>query len=156
MTTATPIDSLRDEQQTMRELLELMQQEQQHLMAVDVEQLNQVTVRKGELVSRMAALALARHQALAAAGHSAGEEGMAPWLAECGQTAAAPLWQELLGMTRKAKELNRVNGMLINKHMAHTQGALAALRPAATENASVYGPSGKHVAARQSGRFVVG
>jgi flagella synthesis protein FlgN len=53
----------------------------------------------------------------------------------------------LLAHTREAKELNRINGMLINRQMGHTQGALQTLRAA-----PVYGPS-DHTSSGPGRRF---
>jgi flagella synthesis protein FlgN len=80
---------------------------------------------------------------------------MEPWLAVGGSDELRAQWNHLLDMTREAKELNRVNGMLVNKQLAHTQGMLNALRPAAA-GAGVYGPAGQAVPTGPSRRFVVG
>lgn len=141
MSAVTPISSLREEQQLITSLLDVLRQEQAHLIVADIAALSAITPAKTALVQRMTLLAGQRHRALGAAGLSAGEAGMEPWLARGGDTQARALWQELLAQTRAAKELNRINGMLINRHMGHTQGALDALRPKAKAN-SFYGPSG--------------
>ena len=155
----SPITTLRDEQRLIASLVELMQQEQQFLVSADSDGLATSTVQKSALVQQMAALAARRHQALGAAGFAAGEAGMEPWLAACeaADPAAGAQWRDLLAHTRAAKELNRVNGMLINKQMTHTQVALNAMRtPAGGLDAGVYGPSGKTSAGGPSRRFVVG
>jgi flagellar biosynthesis protein FlgN len=141
---ATPIDSLQEEHKVMGALLDILKQEQQHLVAADIEGLTELTAEKSALVAQMAALANARHSALGAAGFLAQEAGMADWIAALNDDVATQLWQNLLADTHQAKELNRINGMLINKHMSHTQGALQALRPQATAANSLYGPSGSH------------
>jgi flagella synthesis protein FlgN len=80
---------------------------------------------------------------------------MEPWLAVGGSDELRAQWNSLLDLTREAKELNRVNGMLVNKQLAHTQGMLNELRPAAA-GAGVYGPGGQALGSGPSRRFVVG
>jgi flagella synthesis protein FlgN len=148
---------LRDEQRLITSLVELMKQEQQFLVGADSDGLDKTTVQKSAMVQQMAALAGQRHLALGAAGFAAGEAGMEPWLAAAGDIHAAALWRDLLERTRAAKELNRVNGMLINKQMTHTQVVLNAMRtPAGGADAGVYGPSGQAAAGGPSRRYVVG
>jgi len=158
----SPITTLRDEQRLITSLVELMKQEQQLLVSADSDGLATITVQKSALVQQMAVLAGQRYRALGAAGFAAGEAGMEPWLAagcsaDNADGAADALWRALLAHTRAAKELNRVNGMLINKQMTHTQVALNAMRtPAGGLDAGVYGPSGQTAAGGPSRRFVVG
>ncbi|MDB5916833.1 MAG: hypothetical protein JWR40_1067 [Massilia sp.] len=155
MTSLTTI--LRDEQRLITSLVELMKQEQQFLVKADSDGLETITAQKSALVQQMSALSSQRHLALGAAGFAAGEAGMEPWLAACRDDDAAALWRDLLERTRAAKELNRVNGMLINKQMTHTQVVLNAMRtPAGGNDPGVYGPSGQAAAGGPSRRFVVG
>ena len=163
----SPITTLRDEQRLITSLVELMKQEQRFLISADSDGLTTITVQKSALVQQMATLAGQRYRALGAAGFAAGEAGMEPWLAACRSTDdtvddnpddnADALWRALLAHTRAAKELNRVNGMLINKQMTHTQAVLNAMRtPAGGLDGGVYGPSGQTAAGGPSRRFVVG
>lgn len=151
----SPLTSLGEEHAAMSSLLALIQQEQAQLVVMDVDTLSDLTARKNLLVNRIAGLSAKRHQALAAAGCAAREDGMTAWLAQNAAGDAAALWSDLLAMTREAKELNRINGMLINKHLVHTQSALQALRPAAA-GASTYGPSGQTMSGPSSHRVVIG
>ncbi|NRR30080.1 flagellar protein FlgN [Oxalobacteraceae bacterium] len=156
MQSVSPMNSLRGEQTLMTSLLEVLKQEQAHLIAADIEGLTALTVEKTVLVNQMAVLASQRHSALGAAGYPAQESGMDAWLAASGDSDAPALWHEVLALTQEAKELNRINGMLINRHMSHTQGALNALRPQ-TQNANhFYGPSGIATTSTPSRGFIVG
>lgn len=152
----SPLASLREEHVAMSSLLALIQREQGQLVVMDVDLLGALTTSKNLLVNQISALSVGRHAALAAAGFAPREDGMTAWLqqADAGDEANA-LWTALLAMTREAKELNRVNGMLINKHLVHTQSALQALRPAAS-GANTYGPSGQTMSGPSSGRVVIG
>lgn len=157
MTLASPNSTLATEQQLVGSLVELMQQEQDLLIKADAEGLAALMPQKSELVQQLAGLAGERHKALGAAGFAAAESGMEPWLAASGAPDARTQWEHLLALTAQAKELNRVNGMLINKQLAHTRTALGTLRtPGVAPEAGVYGPGGQTVGGGPSKRFVVG
>jgi flagella synthesis protein FlgN len=156
MAIASPGATLRDEQQLIGSIVELMKTEQQLLISADADGLSGLTPKKLQLAQQAAGLSRMRHTALAAAGFSAGEAGMEPWLAVGGNDDTRAQWGRLLALTRQAKEINRVNGMLINKQLAHTQGVLNALRGAEGGAAGVYGPSGNALGSGPSRRYVVG
>ena len=150
--TNSPMHSLRAEHKLITALHDVLQQEQELLVAADIESLDQLTPRKAELINEMALLANQRHRALGAAGCPPREAGMESWLDTHGTADDRKLWNDVLDQTREAKELNRLNGMLINRQMSHTQGALQALRPQA--QAGVYGPSGRTATNTVSRGFV--
>jgi flagella synthesis protein FlgN len=155
MVLASPGATLRDEQQLIGSILELMKSEQQFLVSADADGLASINPKKLQLAQKMAELSRLRHRALGAAGFLPSESGMEPWLAVGGNDELRSQWNSLLELTREAKELNRVNGMLVNKQMAHTQGMLNALRPAAA-GTSVYGPGGHATSSGPSRRYVIG
>jgi flagella synthesis protein FlgN len=153
----SPITTVSQEQQQLSALIALMKQEQQLLVAADADGLAQLTPQKNAMLEALAELSAQRHAALAAAGCEASEAGMEPWLAVGGNDEARSQWEQLLGLAREAKELNRVNGMLINKQLAHNQGVLNALRmPAGAEAGGVYGASGQALGSGPSKRYVIG
>jgi len=155
MPVTSPMTTLHEEQQVMQNLRDLLEQEQRYLMKAVIEKLEEVASQKSTLVTQMSQLSSQRHGALAAAGFAAREEGMDAWLATAVEPGAADLWRAVLKLTREAKELNRLNGMLINKQMAYTQGALNALRPM-PQSGQIYGRSGQTSIGGASRRFVVG
>ena len=152
---ASPMISLREENKVMAALLDILKQEQNHLVSADIDALSSLTTEKSALVAQMAQLSQARNAALGAAGFPAREAGMDSWIAASGEAEAGPLWQALLATTQEARELNRINGMLIGRHMQYTQGALQALRPPQTAP-SVYGPSGHTSNSSRSRGFLAG
>jgi flagella synthesis protein FlgN len=156
MAIASPGATLRDEQQLIGSMVELMKTEQQLLVSADADGLATLTPNKLRLAQQAAELSRQRHRALGAAGFAAGEAGMEPWLAVGASDDVRGEWNRLLDLTRAAKELNRVNGMLLNKQLANTQGILNALRGPANGAASVYGRGGQTMPAGPSKRFVVG
>lgn len=152
----TPAATFASERQLLDALTGVLKEEQRLLVAADAEGVAGITPRKIQLVQQLAAEAAVRHRALAAAGFAGGETGMEPWLAAQGPDVRTQ-WESLLEATREAKELNRVNGMLINKHMAHGQQLLAELGAnEAGGNAAVYGPAGMAIGSGPSKKFVVG
>ena len=142
---AGPTSTLQTEASLMRSLLTLLKQEQQHLVHADIDALNQLTPQKSQLVTQMVQLARQRHQALGAVGMAAQDAGMKAWFAQHPDDSAdLAQWEDLLGLTRATKEINRVNGMLLNKHMAQNQKLLNAMRtPTNGVSNSFYGPSGQ-------------
>ena len=158
MSTASPLNSLREEEHIMSTLLDVLRQEQQLLVKAEIDSLQAVTTRKTALVTQMTLLSAQRHRALGKAGFPAQESGMDAWIAASGEARdeSAALWQALLAHTREAKELNRINGMLINKQMGHTQGALQALRPQGAAQNNFYGPGGMSTTLPRSRGFLAG
>ncbi|MBC7858372.1 MAG: flagellar protein FlgN [Burkholderiaceae bacterium] len=156
MQSVTPLTCLREEQKALVSLLALIKLEQQHLVTAQIDGLPAVTAQKSELVHQLGQLANQRHSALEASGCARQESGMEAWLASSGDSGGYALWQEVLGLTREAKELNRVNGILINKHMSNNQSALHALRRPTQGSSTLYGPSGQATNSPASRRFVIG
>ncbi|MGX4640623.1 flagella synthesis protein FlgN [Massilia sp. SYSU DXS3249] len=153
----SPSTTLSLEYQHIDALVELMKQEQQFLVAADADGLAQLTSRKATLVQELAQLSRERHAALGKAGFAASEAGMEPWLVTQGDDAARSAWTQLLAQTAEAKELNRVNGLLINRQMAHNQTVLNALRtPTAGAESTLYGAKGQTFGTGPSRRFVTG
>jgi len=156
MRATDPADSLHEEFTAASRLLELLSEEQTCLLKAHVEKLAALGGEKSNLVARMSELALRRHAALGAIGFAASEAGMQVWLQNPqASQAAGKTWNELLDVAAKAKELNRVNGLLIGQHLARTQQALNVLQgnqPAGT----IYGRNGQTTATASTRRLVVG
>src|ERR1700739_3979683 len=112
MSALNPMSSLREEQQLITELVDVLKQEQAHLVVANVAVLTSVTPPKTPLGQAMTVLASQRHRALGAAGFIAGEAGMEPWITRSGGNDARALWLELLGKNRAAKGIHLVNGPL--------------------------------------------
>jgi flagella synthesis protein FlgN len=151
-----PADSLGQEFDAGKALLTLLQQEQQHLINADLDGLTLVTEEKTKAVARMTELAQGRYRTLAAHGFQSSESGMLDWLnSPAAVTANNKSWTALLDLARQAKELNRVNGLLLNQHMARNQGALNVLQ-GAPAGGGMYGPNGQSASKTSSRKLVVG
>lgn len=149
-----PGDSLNEELAAGTALLQLLKQEQEHLIQANLEGLTAVTEEKTRTVARMTELALARHRSLGAAGYGADESGMQAWI----ETAAADTgktWNDLLKLARDAKELNRTNGLLLGQHMSRNQNALNVLQ-GSQGGGTMYGPTGQTTSSGGSRTLVVG
>lgn len=155
MSTSTPhspLESLREEHKAMVYLVEIIKQEQAQLLEANIEALKQLTEEKSKVVAQMSEFATQRDQALSAAGFTGKDIQL--WLGKIGANASK-VWEELMSLATSAKELNRINGMLINKHMTHNQSALQALH-VAPQGGNLYGPTGQASAKTSSRRLVVG
>lgn len=149
-------DSLGEELKAGNILLQLLQQEQEHLINADLEALTKLTEEKAKVVAHMTELAQQRHCALGANGFEAEESGMKAWLnSRTASPAAEKSWNDLLEVARQAKELNRTNGLLIGQHMARNQNALNVLA-GAPDGGAMYGPNGQSTSQSSSRRLVVG
>jgi flagella synthesis protein FlgN len=157
MAPASAHTTLQDEIKLISCLIDLMKQEQQFLVAANSDGLATLTPLKNQLVEQMAGLAAQRHAGLDRDGFAASETGMAAWLARTGDAGVNATWQQLLERTREAKELNRVNGMLINKQLTQNQNLINAMRaPAGAAEHGFYGPSGQATAVTGKRRLVIG
>lgn len=153
---ADPANRLVEELETARSLLQVLKQEQACLMNADVDELQRLTQEKSGLVTKMANLGQSRLAALSNCGLEAREESMDTWLRSSSQPHPAQrVWQELLELAKNAKELNRVNGLLIGQHMTRNQTLLNTLR-GNTPAGAMYGPDGQASSSATPRKFVVG
>ena len=152
----TLAQTLAEEVRAAGTLLDLLRQEQSHLIDANIDELTKVTEEKTKVVARMGELSLGRHRALAGAGLEASEEGMQKWAnSPSADASAAQSWNELLELAREAKELNRTNGLLIGRHLARNQAALNILQGAG-EGGNMYGPNGQSASQSGGRRLVIG
>jgi flagellar biosynthesis protein FlgN len=150
-----PADSLSHEHEAVRLLTQLLQQEQEYLIAADIDGIANLTEPKAKAAARMAELAAWRHSALAAAGCEASEDGMQSWLATSGVSkTTSQSWHELIELAKVAKEINRVNGTLIGKQMVRNQNLLNILQHGSAQGDNVYGPNGQ-TAGKSAGRHII-
>lgn len=152
---ATPGFSLQEEYKLTEQLIELLKQEQEHLINADVEGLVAVTEEKSRAVAQMTELTNRRYQILAEAGFEPKEGGMRAWLdASPASVEANRVWHELLTLAQSVKSLNNTNGMLIGKHLTFTQQALDVLQ--GNQPSSFYGPNGKSTSKKTARGLIVG
>lgn len=152
----TPASTLAEECEATQCLIDLLKHEQAHLIEANVEALAGLTEEKARIAEQLTQLSRRRHGALSAAGCAATEAGMQAWLnTDPAAAEYAAAWDGLLALAKAAKELNRVNGLLIGQHLGRTQSALNVLQGNA-RGGSFYGPDGQSSTNLASRRLVVG
>jgi flagella synthesis protein FlgN len=151
-----PAESLQHETESASKLVDLLKQEQAGLLEADINRLSPLTEQKAAVVSRMFELASQRHHRLASLGFAADEQGMEKWLATpAGSKQGRKGWEQLLKLARSAKELNKTNGLLINRHMTRNQDAINALN-LSVGGGNFYGPDGQSMNRPGSRNLVIG
>ena len=121
----------------------LLEREQQMLGKGEIDALLQLVQEKNELAAALAAVAKQRAEALAAEGLAADRAGVVAWLAAHPSARGARTdWSLLLSLATRARELNRVNGELIQLRMQHNALALEALL-GTTNPLGLYGSDGQ-------------
>jgi flagella synthesis protein FlgN len=149
------VAGIHEEHQAALSLLAVLRQEQLKLVDADIDGLLDLTAEKTKAVARMSELANHRHRALAAAGFAASEAGMLAWLDGVAPADGRQHWQDLLSVLASAQELNRTNGLLINKQLTRNQQALNVLQGGA-QAGNFYGPNGQATMTSIGRRLVVG
>ncbi|WDZ98015.1 flagellar protein FlgN [Herbaspirillum sp. WKF16] len=147
---SNPASSLPQEKAALVRLVEKLRQEQALLAETSAEGVTDIISEKASLVAEMTTLAGNRHQLLASIGYTEDEAGMQRWMNEQGSDADKDIWADLFELAQDAKEVNRVNGILIGKKLSVNQGALTILQ-GKTGTGNFYGPDGQN-SIKSSGR----
>lgn len=108
-------------------LLNDLQEEQTALISADLDMIERMIDKRVELLQELGAAASSRYDALAAAGFEPNEQGMSAWLQQQSSQMLDKAWITFQQQLARAKELNRLNGILINKHFQRNQEKLDAL-----------------------------
>jgi len=126
----------------VNELMFLLSREQISLVAGDIDAIEELLDEKSILLQSINASVQVRYQALSKLGYEPNENGMKVWVDGNTETKQLMLWQDFQQTLEQAKELNRVNGQLINKHFSRNQQFLNHLQ-GTSSNTSIYGPNGQ-------------
>lgn len=108
-------------------LLNDLQSEQTALVSADLDMIERMVDQRVELLQALSAAANTRYEQLATAGFEPNEQGMSLWLQKQSNPELDQAWVSFQQQLFKAKELNRLNGILINKHFQRNQEKLDAL-----------------------------
>jgi len=136
-------DSLKHELAALGDFAAVLQQEQQALVAGDIDKLVPIVEDKTRLAASLNRFAEQRQRLIKAAGLPNDRKGLEAWLA--GQPLKAQDradWKKLLALTAEAQSLNDSNGKLIAMRIQHNQQALNVLLSAANQT-TLYGPDGQ-------------
>ena len=141
--TATPEDLLKtvaSEVQQIQQFVDLLEEEQSSLKDGSTSALTSIAEQKESLAAQLNSFARRRNDLLLLLGHTADRAGMDAWVVKHPQAANG--WSKTLALATKAREINRLNGKLIQMRMQHNSRALDILLR--KENTlDLYGPDGK-------------
>jgi len=142
----------------MADLVDLLHQEQTVLSQAPtlelMDEINQLTQKKHQVIRDVAQLAQLRTKELLRSGFKPEETSVQKWLHG---KAEKECWAKLVEQITKANEFNRVNGLLITRHLARNQSTLDVLykNQQAGSAPALYGANGQSDAQRSNGRGVV-
>lgn len=124
------------------QLLEVLSREQSSLVMADIDAIETLMEEKSSLLQNISTAASSRYAALAAAGFEPNESGMTMWLRGHAKSGLSESWECFQKSILEAKEMNRLNGILINKHFNRNQQLLNQLQ-GNSANGTVYGKNGQ-------------
>jgi len=128
--------------QLLTRLLSELKGEQKALVEQDLASIDNMMHQRLTLLQQLSAAAKVRYDALAAQGYQADEQGMSDWIRQQSDSKLSKAWQIFQQSLAHAKELNRLNGILINKHAHRIQERLGAFQ-GNDKDAQVYGKNGQ-------------
>ncbi len=134
--------NLDEESRKVDDLIGLILDEQQLLVQSRANDLQPLIERKARCIADLAQLSAGRHALLEQAGYPGSEDGMQQWLVQHPHDETARIWSVLLDRVRKARELNRTNGLLIQNHLQRNRSALRILTGSSVLD-NLYGPNGQ-------------
>lgn len=137
------LEILVNEAALVRQFVGLLEQEKAILTEGKTDALSTIAGGKEQLAASLNELSRQRNVHLAVHGFAPDRQGMEAWIAKHPQQKdAIAAWNETLSLAAEAKELNRLNGQLIQLRMQYTSQALEILRR--KESAlDLYGPDGR-------------
>ncbi|KQT34333.1 flagella synthesis protein FlgN [Methylophilus sp. Leaf414] len=141
--TSVPAISFEADATLVAELVNDLHNEQTALISADLDIIEQMVDKRVGLLQALGEAANQRYSALAAAGFEANENGMSKWLELLSSPTIDDAWVNFQRQLAQAKELNRLNGVLINKHFQRNQEKLDALQGKAANNTQLYGKNGQ-------------
>ncbi len=142
--------ALNAEQLSLLNFVALLEREQEMLIANQGDRLHELSDQKttGSLV--LNELSATRRALLQEHVPQLDAESVRAWLKQhCAE--GEPVWQQIIALAKRSKQLNSINGELIQMKLRHNQQSLAALFNAARK-ASLYGPNGRPAVSPGSGR----
>jgi len=126
----------------VNQLLSDLQKEQAALVVSDIDAIEQLIDKRLVLLQQLSVAAKNRYDALAQQGFEANEKGMAQWLKAQAKPILNRAWETFQKALVQAKELNRLNGVLINKHFNRNQQVLGHLQGESVRT-DTYGKNGQ-------------
>lgn len=119
---------IQNESDAMTELVDVLKDEQAALTQAPsltlMEEINAITKHKNQLIGDITQLSQLRHSELIRLGFNPDADIVSAWLQDQPQKEC---WANLIKHTQKANELNRMNGLLISRHLMRNNVTLQVL-----------------------------
>jgi flagellar biosynthesis protein FlgN len=123
------------------ELQSILAREQASLTTIDVDTVEALIEEKAVLLDKLNQVTKERYKTLQIHGFEGSEAGMQSWLKWQGDAELNKAWYQFQRTLVEAKEMNRLNGMLIGRHFARNQQLLNQLH--GSVDSGVYGKNGQ-------------
>lgn len=144
------ITALTAERGALRNFVTLLEREQGMLVENRTDKLLELSGKKTTDALSLNELAEARRSLMEKSLPQSGADAVIAWLGTHSPEGLA-IWQEILASAKRAQQLNRTNGELIQMKLRHNQQSLAVLSNAVNK-ANLYGPNGQPSFSPGSGR----
>lgn len=139
----TFLHAIADEGDVVQQFVDVLKVEQTALASGDTDVLPELADKKGQLAVQISQLAEQRNAILMTLGSGVDRSGIENWCAlHPTERLASDAWARILTLASEARELNRLNGELIQLRMSANAKALEALR-AGKDSLDLYGPDGQ-------------
>jgi len=137
------LQTIANEAELVQRFVELLTQEQAILTEGKIDELPSLADKKEKLATELNTLTRLRSQYLTSQGYTADRPGMQAWSSKHPEhQQALASWDKTLTLAAQAKELNRLNGQLIQLRMQYNSQALEILRRK-DNPLDLYGPDGR-------------
>ena len=134
--------SFEEDNRLVCQLIDVLTREQKHLLSNQISEIEKILTLKGGLLKQINHVAQNRYAALAERDYEPNENGMLNWIASQSNQVTKDNWDNFQSNLFQAKELNRLNGELINRHFNRNQQMLFNLRNA-FQPSTTYGKNGQ-------------
>lgn len=140
--TAAFVQTITAEAEAVQQFVDLLKLEQAALSNGNIDDLPAFAEQKNKLASHLNQFATQRNTSLAAQGFGADRTGVESWCAKYpDDKTGKKAWTKILSLAGEARELNRLNGELIQMRMQYNTKALEALQ-GGRNSLDLYGPDG--------------
>ena len=134
--------SFEEDARLMGEFLQLLEREQNCLITNNVNEIELIVAEKTSLLQQINEAAKKRYALLAKHHFESNENGMVAWVIEQVDANLKKRWDAFQQLLFRAKETNRLNGILINKHFNRNRQILQGLQNA-VKSSETYGRNGQ-------------
>jgi flagella synthesis protein FlgN len=142
--------AMAEERAAVHSFVDLLQQEQNLLTENSIDPLMMLAEQKSTRAAQLGELAELRHRLMLTFLPELTATAILDWF-KVNSAEGLVLWQEISALADQARQLNRINGELIQMKLRHNQQLLAALSRAVNQ-ANLYGPDGQTNFSTGSGR----